>query len=249
MTAVRAGLRFASSVAVVSGFLLVVDVGVTLAWQEPISALVASRQQHRLAGELATLERAAVSPAPSETSSTGTRQRRARAVVDRVRHGHALGHIALPTVGRRYVFARGTDAETLRSAPGHYPSTALPGDGTTVGIAGHRTTYGAPFRTIDRLERGDPVVVDMPYGRFVYRVQRTRIVRPNDTWVVRRTTHERLVLTACHPLYSASQRIVVFATLVRRSGRAASISPASRRSSASTSAATSTSDTSTTSSQ
>ena len=210
----RGGLRFASSVAVVSAFVLVVDVVVTLAWQEPIGALVASRHQHRLAAEPAT-----------------------------------LGHIVLPTSGAGTSSHGEPTPRRCARGPGHHPSTALPGDGTNVGIAGHRTTYGAPFRAIDRLERGDPVVVDVPYGRFVYRVQRTRVVRPTDTWIVRRTTHERLVLTACHPLYSARQRIVVFATLVLRSGRPTSISPASRRSSDSTSAATSTSDTSTTSSQ
>ena len=78
-------------------------------------------------------------------------------------------------------------------------------------IAGHRTTYGAPFRHIDELERGDRIVMRMPYGRFTYRVERTRIVDPSEVGVVRDVGHEQLVLTACHPLYSAAQRIVVFA--------------------------------------
>ncbi len=105
----------------------------------------------------------------------------------------------------------GTDPGELRSGPGHYPGTALPGAGTTVAIAGHRTTYGAPFRRLDDLERGDVITVRMPYGRVVYRVERTRIVDPDATWVTRPAGREQLVLTACHPLYSAEQRIVVFA--------------------------------------
>ena len=108
-----------------------------------------------------------------------------------------------------------TAAETLRKGPAHYPDTALPGQGGTVAVAGHRTTYLAPFRSIDELRRGQPIVVTMPYGRFTYRVERARIVEPTALWVTRRAAHERLVLTACHPLYSAEQRIVVFARLTQ----------------------------------
>ena len=89
------------------------------------------------------------------------------------------------------------------------------GEGGTVAVAGHRTTYGAPFRRVDDLERGDRLVMRMPYGRLTYRVERKRIVDPSATWVVRDVGHEQLVLTACHPLYSAEQRIVVFARLER----------------------------------
>jgi sortase A len=83
-----------------------------------------------------------------------------------------------------------------------------------VGIAGHRTTYLAPFRTVDKLKRGDEIVLDMPYGRFSYAVEKTKLVDPTETSVVDRVPGaERLVLSACHPLYSASQRIIVFARL------------------------------------
>jgi sortase A len=122
----------------------------------------------------------------------------------------------LPSLDRSYVFAEGTETSTLRTAPGHYPDTPLPGEGGTVGIAGHRTTHGAPFRPIDKLHRGDRIVLRMPYGRFTYEVQRTRIVKPDETWVKRRAAHERLILSACHPLYSARERIVVFARYAGR---------------------------------
>uniref|UniRef100_UPI0013B42C81 class E sortase n=1 Tax=Escherichia coli TaxID=562 RepID=UPI0013B42C81 len=85
---------------------------------------------------------------------------------------------------------------------GHYPVTGFPGEGRTIGVAGHRTPYGAPFRTIDRLKPRDPIGLEMPYGRCTYRVVDTRIVRPSATWVVRDAPRqERVVLTACHPLY------------------------------------------------
>jgi sortase A len=82
-------------------------------------------------------------------------------------------------------------------------------------VAGHRTTYGAPFRKVDKLKAGDPLEMDMPYGKFHYRVDRVQIVGPDATWITRKRDKESLVLSACHPLYSAAKRIVVFSTLVR----------------------------------
>jgi sortase A len=84
----------------------------------------------------------------------------------------------------------------------------------TVAVAGHRTTFLAPFRDLDQLAAGDQVQVHMPYADVTYRVDRTQIVAPNALWVTRRTGHDQLVLTACHPRFSASKRIVVFARQV-----------------------------------
>jgi sortase A len=103
----------------------------------------------------------------------------------------------------------------LRTGPGAYPDTPLPGGGGTTAIAGHRTTYLAPFRDIDKLKRGDAIELEMPYGRFTYSVQGHEIVDPSDVGVVKPVGYERLVLTACHPLYSAAERIVVSARLTR----------------------------------
>ncbi len=116
--------------------------------------------------------------------------------------------------GVNSVVVAGTDTSSLRRGPGHYPGTPLPGARGTVAIAGHRTTYGAPFRKLDKLGRGDRVEVQMPYGTFAYEVERRRIVPPTATWVTRRVGYDRLILSACHPLYSAAKRIVVFARLV-----------------------------------
>ena len=214
MTALHAILRFIASVACVSGVLLLVDVGLTLAWQEPISALTAARSQaaaeDQLAREMAAFER----ERGASTADSAALRDAARRYRRRLRTGRAIGRISLPSLKRQYVMVQGTDTEPLRKGPGHYPETPLPGQGGTIGIAGHRTTYLAPFRTIDRLRRGQPIVVTMPYGRFTYRVRRTRIVLPSDVWVKRPVGYEQLILSACHPLYSAAKRIVVFARLV-----------------------------------
>jgi sortase A len=119
----------------------------------------------------------------------------------------------IPRIGVSFEVVQGTDEGSLEKGPGHYPDTALPGLGETVAVAGHRTTYLAPFRHIDALRPGDRIVLSMPYGRFTYVVQYHRIVAPTALWVTRNVGYDRLVLSACNPLYSAAQRIIVFARL------------------------------------
>lgn len=192
-------MRFVASVLIVSGVLMLTDAGATVLWQEPVSFLLAERQQGQLEEALARPPKRVLQKQPLP--------------------GDAIGRIALPSLGREYFLVEGTETEDLRSGPGHYRDTPLPGDAGTVAIAGHRTTYGAPFRTIDQLERGDPIRIEMPYGRFTYRVEETRIVEPTEVSVKRAVGYDRLILSACHPLYSATQRIVVLARGTDREGR------------------------------
>jgi sortase A len=131
-----------------------------------------------------------------------------------VKTGDAIGTIALPSIGT-YTVVQGTDDTTLQKGPGHYPQTAFPGLGQTVAIAGHRTTYLAPFRHLDSVNPGQRIVLTMRYARFTYTVQYRRIVTPTAWWITRNVGYDRLVLSACNPLYSASQRIVVFARLTQ----------------------------------
>jgi sortase A len=84
-----------------------------------------------------------------------------------------------------------------------------------VAIAGHRTTFGAPFRDIDDLRRGDPITVELPYATFRYRVFEHEIVDSDDWSIIRDRGFDTLVLSACHPLYSAEQRWIVYARLVQ----------------------------------
>ena len=216
----RRSLRAPSAVMIVAGIVLLADAGVTLLWQEPVSAVYARIQQGRLGDRLAQLERAPLAPAEQRALDRipdPARQLafRARALDRRLDPGDPMGRIVMPSIGVSEVFVEGTGAGDLRKGPGHYPATALPGERGTVAIAGHRTTYGAPFREIDDLERGDRIELRMPYGRFAYRVERTRIVPPTEVSVTARVAYDRLVLSACHPLYSAAKRIVVFARLER----------------------------------
>jgi sortase A len=214
----RRVLRALSTTLIVAGLLLLADAAVTLLWQEPVSAIYTRVQQSRLADQLAELERAPLAPVEQralERLRDPTRRRafRARALERRLDAGDPMGRILMPAIGVSDVFVEGTGGGDLRKGPGHYPETSLPGERGTVAIAGHRTTYGAPFRRLDGLDPGDEIEIVMPYGRFSYQVEHTRIVPPSAIWVTRRVGYDRLVLSACHPLYSAAQRIIVFARL------------------------------------
>jgi sortase A len=224
----RRALRAFSTVLIAAGALMLADAGITLAWQEPVSALLARLEQNRLSDELREIEQAPPTAVERRALAALPSQRRRIAFLARVarrdaQDGAPIGRIAIPQIGADFVVVQGTDAGTLRKGPGHYPSATFPGLSGTVAIAGHRTTYGAPFRKVDELERGDAIVLTMPYGRFAYAVEGTRIVDPGALWVTRDVAYDRLVLTACHPLYSAAERIVVFAKLRSVAPRGAAV--------------------------
>lgn len=210
-------LRDISLVLIISGLLLLADAGVTLLWQEPLTAVIALIKRGEInknflsykAAPLSELDRRALAAIHSIRDRVAYL---ARAERREVRTGDAIGTIQLPNIGT-YTVVQGTDETTLQKGPGHYPQTAFPGVGQTVAIAGHRTTYLAPFRHLDSVKPGQNIVLTMRYARFTYTVQYTRIVNPTAWWITRNAGYDRLVLSACNPLYSASQRIVVFARL------------------------------------
>jgi sortase A len=207
------GLRILSLSSAVAGTVVAADVAVTLSWQEPLSALVASRHQEALDDELDELAKATPNPGPKLARAV-RREEFARFAAQAARAtgtGDPVGRIDIPTIGSEFAVVQGVDSGSLQKGPGHFPGTAFPGQGKTVAIAGHRTTYLAPFRHLDDLRPGDPIYMRMPYGKVSYRVEKSRIVDPDDYWVTQQVGHERLVLTACEPLFSDAQRIVVFA--------------------------------------
>lgn len=198
--------------------MVLMDVGLTLAWKEPASSLYGWLQQRDAANELDDLE--ATNPTAADLRALrgipiGPKRAKilAQRYSKRIRTGHAIGRLKAERLDLSVVVVEGTDTASLQKGPGHYPDTKLPGEGKTIGIAGHRTTYLAPFRHINRFRRGDDVILKMPYANFTYRVEDKRIVDPSEVGVVRNVGHERLVLTACHPLYSAAQRYTIFAKL------------------------------------
>jgi sortase A len=215
---VRRALRIFSVSLITAGLVILADVALTLAWEEPVSSVYASIEQGEAEKELAALEASFV------TNDDLAALRKVRGAVAKARllaggfarraeTGEGIGRVEIPSIDVDTVIVEGTDTAALHKGPGHYPDTAFPGQGRTVGIAGHRTTYLAPFRRIDQLGDGDVISVDMPYATLTYVVEGVSVVDPSDVEIVGDVGRERLVLTACHPLYSAAQRIAVFAGL------------------------------------
>jgi len=204
--------RVLGIVLVIAGVLALADVAFTLAWQEPVSALRARGAQRELRHEL----RAVRLPAPAVRGvarKAPTVAAVARDVAQGRRDGRPLGELRIPRIGLDVVALTSARPEDLRRGPGLVAPSTVPGRGRTTALAGHRTTYGAPFRHVDALRRGDPIVLATPYATFRYAVATRRIVDPSDVGVLADHGRDRLVLTACHPLYSAARRIVVVARL------------------------------------
>ena len=218
---VRRALYILSVALITAGIVIAADVAMTLAWREPLSTLYGSIQQSKAADSLDKLKLEFPEPAAVHDTTDRSRQisDRARKLADdfagKVETGNGIGRIKIPSIGVDIVVVQGTDTASLQKGPGHYPDTGFPGQGKTIGIAGHRTTYLAPFRKINDIADGDEITLEMPYGTFVYTVQKHEIVDPSQVEIVDNVGYERLVLTACHPLYSAAERWAVFAKLER----------------------------------
>lgn len=207
------------------GVLLIAWVAVTIWWGDPITSLYTRHEQAVLSRQLDSLSKRLATTSSEQNSRLSNRQalaallRSRAAAVDRsLRDGEPIGRIVIPRLHLKMVVVEGTSESDLRRAPGHYDAasgrnTAIPGMGGVVAIAGHRTTYLHPFRHIDDLRPGDNVYLRMPYGTFRYTVFAHRVVASNDWSILRRRAFEELVLSACHPLYSATHRWVVFARL------------------------------------
>jgi sortase A len=183
-----------------------VGIGGYWAWQLWGTGIVTSRAQDSLRAELGPL----LSERPGRPVQAGEPSDETARLP-----GHAWGLIRIPKLDLDMAVVEGTDTESLKKGPGHYAGTAEPWDGTgRVGIAGHRTTYGAPFWSLDRLGKGDVVELVTPHGVFAYRVSGTQVILPSESWVLDQTEDPTLVLTTCTPRFSSAQRLAVFADLV-----------------------------------
>jgi sortase A len=213
--------RVASVVLIVLGALVLIDAGVTLVWQEPLTALYAKYRQNHLSGTLHAVERAVPTPVERRALASLPDERRRIAFLanELQRHagdGSAVGRIVIPRIDASYVVVKGTDTSDLESGPGIYSETSFPGVAGTTAIAGHRTTYLAPFRHVDALRKGSRIMLKMPYAHFTYTVTGERVVAPTDVRAaVSEVGYSRLVLSACTPLFSAAKRLLVYARLTR----------------------------------
>ena len=214
-------------------FLLVIGIGVlawtatVYLWKDPFTTAYTAYEQRQLASNL---DRQFENWEPSPPLIVQPGKPKPKPQRDDLSHdakrfrlssddGDAIARLQVPRLGISVVVINGTDACDLRRGPGRHRDTFMPGEGELVYVAGHRTTYGAPFSDIDRLEAGDTISVRLPYGAVEYRVTGHRIVDDNDLSVLESRGREELVLQACHPRFFASQRYLVYARPVSMSAR------------------------------
>ena len=176
-----------------------------------------ARAQDDLEGQfedrLATTTTAPTTTAPDRRPSRSTTTTTA-APAPPPDDGEAVARLVIPKIGVDKIVVEGVSRGDLRKGPGHYPETPLPGQPGNSAIAGHRTTYGAPFQDVDELEPGDEILVTTLQGSFRYEVFEQRIVPPTAVEVIEDQGDDRLTLTSCHPRYSARERIIISARLV-----------------------------------
>lgn len=217
--------RITGTLLAIAGVAVLVWVVVVWRWQDPFTALYTTWRQHQLSDSYKRKAEAYQAPPVKSGASLAATTVQIRAQARRYRlnakRGEGIGRIRVPRLGLNMVFVEGTDDASLRKGPGRDRRTYMPGEGQLVYIAGHRTTYLAPFAHIERLKSGDPVTLEVPYGTFTYRVFKHRIVLANNLSVLRSHGHEVVELQACHPRFFASHRYIAYARLVRVSPRGA----------------------------
>jgi sortase A len=221
---VRRTSRIFGSLLVLAGVLTLAWVVVVWRWEDPFTAIYTHFQQARLAS--AYEKRAGafhVKPTHGDLVSV---QRQiageARAYQRTLATGAPVGRLRIGRIGLNMVVVQGTDHESLKKGPGHYIDSGLPGEGHLIYVAGHRTTYLAPFATINNIRVGDYIRFEVPYGIFTYRVTRHYVVASNAVAVLQDHGTEILRLQACHPRFFATHRYLVDAKLVAVSPRGAS---------------------------
>ena len=212
--------RIAGTLLAVAGVGMLVWVLVVWRWQDPFTALYTHWKQHQLsqayerrfsAYEPAQLRQNEV----SVSARTKVIAREARLYRIHSGRGQAIGRIRVPRLDLNMILVNGTDHNSLTKGPGRDRRTYMPGEGQLIYIAGHRTTYLAPFAHIERLQSGDAVTLNVPYATFRYRVFKHRIVDAHEMSVLRSHGVEVVELQACHPRFFASQRYIAYARLVR----------------------------------
>src|SRR2546427_7852877 len=213
----RRPLRILGTVLVVAGSLTLVWAVVVWQWQDPFTALYTKWKQHQLSSQYDKRVHTFVGSVSggSLAAERGSIAREAKAYRDDSARGEAIGRLHVPRIGLKMVLVNGTDHDTLKKGPGRDLRTFMPGQGKLVYIAGHRTTYLAPFSHIDRLRRGDRVTIEMPYATFVYRITGHRIVPGSDLAVLASHGRETLELQACHPRFFATHRYIAYAVPVQ----------------------------------
>jgi sortase A len=207
----RRAMRIAGLALIVAGVAGLAWTITVWAWQDPFTGLYTRWQQHKLADQYEQVVR----HWPTETKQRVPDIAVEAAAYRRETHsGQAIGRIVIGRLGLNMVVVNGTDHDSLKRGPGRDLRTYMPGQNRLVYIAGHRTTYLAPFSHIEDIKTGDYIKLEVPYATFTYRTIGHEIVPATDLAMLRSPRHELLRLQACHPRFFATHRYIVDARLV-----------------------------------
>lgn len=211
----RSWVRVLGTVMIVLGVLVGAWVLVVWQWKDPFTSLYTLYEQHQLAGQYHKRFEAWRRSNPSRGGSlAAVRQNLTAEARDYRRSSHrgeAIGKIEVPRLGLDMILVNGTDEGSLEKGPGRDLRTYMPGQGELVYIAGHRTTFLAPFSHIDELRVGDAVTLEVPYGTFRYTVTGHTVVSADDLARLKSHGREVVILQACHPRFFATHRYLVYA--------------------------------------
>jgi sortase A len=238
----RRAARITGTLMIVGGLCSIGWVLLVWQWQDPFTAIYTKYQQHKLASSFAhrfadyrppaeeTRPATAKPGSPTAVDAEQARVKAAAAAYRRaLREGEPVGRMTVPRLGLKAIVVNGTSHDDLTRGPGRELHTYMPGEGELIYVAGHRTTYLAPFAHIDSLRPGDRVTFELPYASFDYEITGHRVVSADDLAALRSHHREVLALQACHPRFFASQRWIAYAKLLRvtpRDGKAYSLGAA-----------------------
>lgn len=180
-----------------------------LAYQLLGTNLIAEREQQKLAASL-DLKLSQVDATPSGNPEPIEAQLPPAP-------GEGVARMLIPKIDVNWIVVEGVTVPVLKKGPGHFPGTAMPGEKGNTVISGHRTTYGAPFFRLNELEPGDEITLVALTGTYRYRITESKIVQPTDLSVITESHDSRLTLTTCHPRFSAAQRLIIVAELMKPS--------------------------------
>jgi sortase A len=183
-------------------------------WQDPFTGLYTRWQQHNLRGQYTKIVREFQPPRPATPNLAAAVAREAARYRRDTHPGEAIGKITIGRLGLHMILVDGTDETSLEKGPGRDLRSYMPGQNRLVYIAGHRTTYLAPFAHIEDIRKGDYVTLQLPYATFLYRAFRHVIVPATDMAMLHSPHRELLRLQACHPRFFATHRYIVDARLV-----------------------------------
>ena len=124
-----------------------------------------------------------------------------------------VGRLTILSANINHYVVFGATNKKLEYGPGYILGTSLPGTGGNFAIAGHRTTYGAPFGNLDRVQVGETIIFQTNTNQYKYKIIEVKIVSPEDNYVLKNYGDDRITLTTCHPKFSAKQRLIVIGQL------------------------------------